>query len=90
MTSEEIIERLLDEKKISVKEALIILKDLARIGITQSWRSIFPESGSPTEVPDFHPAVVMYGVQTSPATWNSLEGESTSASTYSNDSSKTK
>lgn len=30
MTSEEIIERLIDEKKITVKDAMIILKDLAR------------------------------------------------------------
>lgn len=29
MTSEEIIERLIDEKKLSVKEAMIIMKDLA-------------------------------------------------------------
>lgn len=35
MTSEEIIERLLDERKITVKEALVILKDLAKIGLSQ-------------------------------------------------------
>ena len=35
MTSEEIIQRLIDEKKISAKEAMIILKDLARISVQQ-------------------------------------------------------
>ena len=62
MTSEEIIQRLLDQKKISAKEAMIILKDLAKIG----YKSII---GYPIEEPykDYHPYqfppyTVMYGV----------------------------
>lgn len=61
MTSEEIIQRLLDEKKISASEALTILKDLARIGITVISDEIIPKgwkdtsSGGPV-------TVVMYGV----------------------------
>lgn len=33
MTSEEIIQRLLDKKKITIKETMVILKDLAKIGL---------------------------------------------------------
>ena len=73
MTSEEIIQRLLDEKKISAKEAMIILKDLARISIEQ----IF----TPKTIKDFPSQdmpVVMYGVQFPPYTYtnkNPNEGE---------------
>lgn len=62
MTSEEIIQRLLDEKKITVAEAMIILKDLAKIGINYvlgKEQQIIP---APT-------TVVMYGVTTSPTTF---------------------
>ena len=57
MTSEEIIQRLLDEKKISAKEAMIMLKDLAIIGINQ----IFPITKSTKRIYP-NTTVVMYGV----------------------------
>ena len=56
MTSEEIIQRLLDEKKISVKEAIIILKDLARIGLQQIF---IPQR---QETLPWNDTVVMYGI----------------------------
>lgn len=89
MTSEQIIQRLLDEKKISVKEAMVILKDLAKIGLQQilpdrlipsKW--VFPENPSPTTAPPPpHNVVVMYGVLTGPysydANGNAYNSEST-------------
>jgi hypothetical protein len=64
MTSEEIIQRLLDEKKISASEALIILKDLARIGMTVISDEIIPDSwkGTATKPNPYNATVVMYGV----------------------------
>lgn len=62
MTSEEIIQRLLDEKKITVAEAMIILKDLAKIGINYVL-------GKEQQIIPAPPTVVMYGVTTSPTTW---------------------
>lgn len=81
MTSEEIIQRLLDEKKISVKEALIILKDLARIGINEIFKPLAPTKPDLPIYPGDN--VVKYGVTTNPYTWNASEsqGYSISAST---------
>ena len=77
MTSEEIIQRLLDEKKITVKEAMIILKDLAKIGLQQVLpekieKMIFPvpEPGQTIAPTPPYDVVVMYGVQTNPFTWS--------------------
>lgn len=60
MTSEEIIERLLRQKHISPKEALIILKDLAKIAISKpkETSSIFDDAWKST------PVTCMYGVST--------------------------
>lgn len=60
MTSEEIIERLLRQKRISPKEALIILKDLAKIAISKPkvTSSIFDDAWKST------PATYPYGVNT--------------------------
>lgn len=77
MTSEEIIQRLLDEKKITVKEAMIILKDLSKIWLKQ----VFPDRISPDKWTDPYKTtapprpwqdnvVVMYGVLTNPVTYN--------------------
>ena len=76
MTSEEIIQRLLDEKRITVKEAITILKDLAKIGL-QQW---IP--GKLVE-PDPYPnnIVVMYGVTTSPTTYSDNTSTYTANST---------
>ena len=80
MTSEQIIQRLLDEKKISVKEAMIILKDLAKIGI----QYIFTKE---TDLVPHQPTVVMYGVGT---TWtadtsNTTDAFASTVSTSTND-----
>ena len=93
MTSEEIIQRLLDEKKISVKEAMIILKDLSKIGFQQIFperlipkKLVYPENPSPSTDP--HPpydVVVMYGVLTNPYSYDDSNGSSyTSKSTINN------
>ena len=60
MTSEEIIERLLRQKHISPKEALIILKDLAKIAISKprETNSIFDDVWRSA------PITCMYGVST--------------------------
>ena len=60
MTSEEIIERLLRQKRISPKEALIILKDLAKIAISKpkETSSIFDDAWRSA------PVTCMYGVST--------------------------
>ena len=42
MTSEEIIQRLLDQKKITVEEAMVILKDSAKTSSPWSWPYIYP------------------------------------------------
>lgn len=60
MTSEEIIQKLLDEKKISASEALTILKDLARIGITVISDELIPDSWKDTS--SRTPVTVLYGV----------------------------
>lgn len=80
MTSEEIIQRLLDEKKITVKEAMIILKDLAKIGLGEV-RKLLPDyipipepKVWPDKTPPYDNVVVMYGVTTSPYTWNENNG----------------
>lgn len=82
MTSEEIIQRLLDEKKISVKEAMVILTDLAKIGLQQilpdrliPQRWVFPENPSKTTAS--HPpydVIVMYGVLTNPYSYDDADG----------------
>lgn len=75
MTSEEIIQRLLDEKKITVKEAMVILKDLAKIGLQQILpEKIFPDTWiedplKRTNPGPFDNIVVMYGVTTNPYTY---------------------
>ena len=68
MTSEQIIQRLLDENKISVKDAMVILKDLAKIALQQ----IMPNTWvAPDDtVPPQPFTVVMYGVQTPSTTYN--------------------
>ena len=60
MTSEEIIERLLRQKRISPKEALIILKDLAKIAVSKKPErsSIFDDTWRSA------PITCMYGVTT--------------------------
>lgn len=77
MTSEEIIQRLLDEKKISVKEAMVILKDLAKIGIKRVLpNKIIPDDWwkEPNKTtaprPPYDTITVMYGVTTNPYTYN--------------------
>ena len=52
MTSEEIIQRLLDEKKITVKEAMILMKDICK-------NFLFKKES----LSDFPPTVVTYGVR---------------------------
>lgn len=90
MTSEEIIQRLLDDKKITVKEAMIILKDLAKIGLQQILpdkieKIILPvlDPGQTTDPKQPYDVVVMYGVQTNPYTWSNTASTTvyTSAST---------
>lgn len=44
MTSEEIIERLIDEKKITVKEAMVILKDLARESVKRMFYPVVSDN----------------------------------------------
>lgn len=58
MTSEEIIERLLRQKHISPKEALVMLKDLAKIAVSKPKEkiSIFDDAWKST------PITCMYGV----------------------------
>lgn len=70
MTSEEIIQRLLDDKKISVKEAIVILKDLAKIGLQQITPSIFPEEKKKVWGDTI---VTVYGVTTNPYTYSDNE-----------------
>jgi len=71
MTSEEIIQRLLDEKKITVADAMVILKDLAKIGISYVLKQEQPTI--PTA-----PTIVMYGVGVTTST-----GDGQSISNYS-------
>lgn len=77
MSSEEIIQRLLDEKKITAKEAMIILKDLAKIGAQQilpdkfipdDWK--FPEPENPYKSNPLYQVVTMYGVLTNPYSYD--------------------
>lgn len=77
MTSEEIIQRLLDEKKISAKEAMIILKDLAKISVQQ----IF----TPKTIKDIPHTmdVVMYGVQYPPYTYDNVNSDDSSVTSES-------
>ena len=60
MTSEEIIQRLLDEKKITASEALTILKDLARIGMTVISDELIPDKWKDPSSGTI--VTVMYGV----------------------------
>ena len=89
MTSEEIIQRLLSEKKLTVKEAMVRLNDLAKIGLKQ----VFPERilpgkwTDPGEItappqPWQDNVVVMYGVLTNPTLYDT-NGVSTSATSIS-------
>lgn len=84
MTTEEIIQRLLDEKKITVKEALVILKDV----ITNEFlKKSYEEKISKEDDKNFDkrpsfpypPITVMYGVTTNPYTYESGEVDSTCA-----------
>lgn len=59
MTSEEIIQKLLSEDKITASEALVILKDLAKIGIQQIL-PVYPKE--PEKRIPLDTTVVMYGV----------------------------
>ena len=79
MTSEQIIQRLLDQKKISVKEAMIILKDLARIGIERTI-NYWPIE-EPNKDPYRYPITVMYGVNTTGSPyWTDNQGTTISSS----------
>jgi len=84
MTSEEIIEKLLSEKKISAKEAFIILKDLAKIGLHEIGKKVLPEPLKPVEPEKKEPfkpwdnIVCMYGVVTNP--WNAYDDINTISS----------
>lgn len=64
MTCEDIIQRLLDEKHITVKEAMIMIKELVKNTmptITQGlWPSTNKDFWNPSDI------AVMYGVQTLP------------------------
>lgn len=53
MTSEEIIQRLLDDRKITVKEAMTLMRDICK-------NFLFNKEESPSNFP---PTVVMYGVR---------------------------
>lgn len=64
MTCEDIIQRLLDEKHITVKEAMIMIKELVKNSIPNV---SFP--GVPEKEKDFwkpNDVVAVYGVRTSP------------------------
>ena len=76
MTSEQIIQKLLDNNKITVKEAMIILKDLAKIGIQRVLPDSWIDQGDSIKprIPDN--IVVMYGVQTNPFTYTTNTGNS--------------
>lgn len=90
MTSEEIIQRLLSEKKITVKEAMVILKDLAKIGLQEilpekiipyTW---FEERQKRTNPYPYDNTVVMYGVTSPNGPWvNNTNGVNTSATSIS-------
>ena len=91
MTSEEIIQRLLDEKKITVKEAMIILKDLAKIGLQEVKKKFIPKYPYiPTNPPYTDPInpntiTVMYGVGTSPYIWSDSENNAVSTKSLNTD-----
>ena len=85
MNAEEIIEKLLDERKISAKEAIILLKAIINV-VTDDWigrfkRIVEDSNKKSKESPNWIPPnpnpwkdniVVMYGVQTYPSTWNEI------------------
>ena len=85
MNAEEIIERLLDERKITAKEAIILLKAILNV-VTDDWigrfkRIVEDSNKKSKETPNWIPPdpnpwkndiVVMYGVQTYPSTWNEI------------------
>lgn len=90
MTSEDIIQRLLDENKITVKEALVLLKDLAKIAVTNKWNDWFPGTTiSSPEKPFDNNIVVMYGVNVSPFTYDDTYGTTNSISSNIDDDDKT-
>lgn len=60
MTSEEIIQRLLDEKHITVAEAAQMIRDLVK-------NEIFTPPTNPNKTPYYPPTVVMYGVSVTPS-----------------------
>ena len=86
MTTEEIIQRLLDEKKITVKEALVILKDVIK---NELLNKPYEEKISKEVDENFnkHPSfpypsiAAMYGVTISPYSYESGEVDSTCAIT---------
>lgn len=81
MTSEEIIERLLDQKHITVKEAMILLKDLIknRYFSNDDLISKFPTT-TPSNPWSDRTTVVMYGVQTPDSTrWNDAQSNITTS-----------
>ena len=73
MTSLEIIERLLDERKISAKEAIVLLRDLAKIGVCDLLGKVVPEEPQ-TQV------VTCYGVISTPYTNTATDATTISCS----------
>ena len=70
MTSEEIIQRLLDERKITVAEALVILKDIAKNAINTIFDNHDLNKRIKKDVPYYPNMVtVMYGVNLTDNIW---------------------
>ena len=70
MTSEEIIQRLLDERKITVAEALVILKDIAKNAINTIFDNHDLNKRIKKDVPHYPNMVtVMYGVNLTDNIW---------------------
>ncbi len=79
MTCEDIIQRLLDEKHITVKEAMIMIKELVKNSIPNV---SFP--GAPEKEKDFwkpNDIVVMYGITTTPPYITNEESNNNAIST---------
>lgn len=63
MTSEEIIQRLLSEQKITVEEAMVLLKGITNKNTNIGWPYVEPWPNYPT-YPNY--PIVYYGPQTVP------------------------
>ena len=74
METEQIIQRLLDEKHITVKEAFQMIKDLVK-------KEIYIPKIKPEDYKSTNPTVVMYGVSITDTNVNPWEGTSYSIST---------